>query len=52
MPGREEWTRALPVETADDVHVASRSDGIHVFYTERAEAFIRSDTVVDVFEVL
>ena len=37
----------VPVETTEDVHVASRSDGVHVFYTERAEAFIRSDTVAD-----
>lgn len=50
MGGGEEWKRVIPVDTTGDVHVASRADGVHVFYTERPEAFIRSDTVVALSE--
>jgi len=48
MVGGEEWRRALAVDTSDDVHVAHRHDGIVVFYTEQAEAYVRTDTVVEV----
>ena len=47
MPSPEEWADALPVDTSDDVHVASRADGVSVFYTE---AYVRTDHVVDVEE--
>jgi len=38
------------VDTSGDVHVADRQDGVYVFYTERSEAFVRTDTVVEVAE--
>ena len=46
----EDWSRALDLDTSDDVHVTDTIEGITIFYTERAEAFIRTDTAVDVFE--
>lgn len=48
MSGADDWTAVIPVDTSDDVHVADTIAGVHVFYTEDAEAYIRSDTVVDV----
>lgn len=50
MAGGEDWSRALDLDTSDDVHVTDTIDGITIFYTERVEAFIRTDTVVDVYE--
>ena len=50
MAGADEWASALPVDTSEDVHVTSRSDGVFVFYTEEPEAFVRTDLVVDVVE--
>lgn len=48
MPGADEWADALPVDTSEDVHVTRRPDGVYVFYTEEAEAFLRTDVAVDV----
>ena len=50
MPSPEEWADTLPIDTSDDVHVANPTDGVHVFYTEEAEAYLRTDFVVDVEE--
>lgn len=47
MAGAQDWGRALAVDTSEDVHVAE-TGGHYVFYTEEAEAFIRTDRVVDV----
>lgn len=47
MVGVHDWSRALDVDTSEDVHVAE-TGGRYVFYTEEADAFIRTDRVVDV----
>lgn len=48
MSGADDWTAVIPVDTSNDVHVADTVNGVHIFYTEDQEAFIRTDTVVDV----
>ena len=48
MAGSDDWKRVLPIDTTNDVHVATRSDGVTVFYTGEEKAFIRSDSAVDV----
>ena len=50
MRGGEDWSRALDLDTSGDVHVTDTIEGVTIFYTECVEAFIRTDTVVDVFE--
>lgn len=50
MPGPDEWTDVLPVDTSGDVHVTNPAEDVYVFYTEEAEEFIRTDCVVDVSE--
>ena len=50
MAGSDDWKRVLPVDTDDDVHVATRGDGVTILYTGDVEAFIRSDTAVDLSE--
>lgn len=47
MAGSDDWKKVIPVDTSGDVHVATRSDGIAIFYTERETAYIRTDTVKD-----
>lgn len=46
MTATDDWLSEL--DTSDDVHVATPSEGVYVFYTEREEEFIRTDCVVDV----
>ena len=46
MPGEDHWL--LDLDTSEDVHVTSTSEGVYTFYTERERAFIRTDHVVDV----
>lgn len=46
MRRSDRWLEDL--DTSDDVHVANVKHGVYVFYTEVEEAFIRTDTVVDV----
>lgn len=46
MRRSDHWLEDL--DTSDDVYVANTKDGVYVFYTEVEEAFIRTDTVVDV----
>ena len=40
--------RILDPDGRGDVRVANPTEGVYVFYSEGAEAFIRTDCVVDV----
>lgn len=48
MPGRREWGHILSADTSNDVHVTDTIEGMYIFYTEHEEAYIRTDTVIDV----
>jgi len=48
MAAADDWTKIIPVDTSDDVHVATPGDGVYVFYTEAEDEFVRTDCAVDV----
>jgi len=43
--------RILDPDGRGDVRVANPTEGVYVFYSEGAEAFIRTDCVVDVSSI-
>lgn len=50
MPGADEWAEALPVDTSEDVYVATPGEDVFVFYTEREAEFIRTDRALHASE--